>query len=453
MLSKIILAGAILFNQYSISLNSTDLPYDYSQPITITFNTDSSHTIENSFLQNVKNYLTLHIINDNLEPVSVISFTDLSYSLDNSYTLTFDTDYYFQTGYYLMLDYNFSYSSTNPVWLAFETSLNYYEDYITYLPSATRCLIPSVYIRSTDLIFRVYSTLTANPSNLTYSVFVNGENKNYTISTSGNLKRDIENEDSFYVSLEGTIGETIGYYDIMGVYGFNHFTDTPARKVDLKSSSGSSYATFFYYDSLVKIGGSTSYFPIAYLPFGQNGTTYADLNMSADYQVISNINITDFKINEGELWLIGTQLKTISFIINPSVLPGYNTPVINLRLTGYLSDGNKINYTFPSGLYTDIVVNDAHNIYYNDLNYDFNEDVDRWEIIVNITSVSDPSVIDVPGLLFTILTLPFTFFTQAFDLTLFPGTPYAINISDVLLAIICILLLIYIIKLVMSIKG
>lgn len=453
MLSKILLAGAILFNQYSTTLNTTDLPYDYSQPISITFNTDSTHTIENAFLQYVKTYLTLHIISDTFEPVSVISFNDLSYSLTNDYTLTLDTDVYFQNGYYLMLDYSYAYSKESPVWLAFETSLNYYDDYITYLPSSTRCLIPATYIRSTDLIFRVYSFATASVSNITYSANVNGTEKNYRIDISSNLQRDIENEDSFYVSLDDTIGEIIGYYDIAGVYGFNHFTDTPARKVDIKSSTGSNYATFFYYDSLVKIGGSTAYFPIAYLPFGINGTTYADLNMSADYKVISNINITDFKINDGDLWLIGTQLKAISFIIDPSVLPSYNTPVINLRLVGYLTGGNTINYTFPSGLYTDVVVDNAHNIYFNDLNYDFNEDVERWEIIINISSVSDPSVIDIPGLLFTILTLPFTFFTQAFDLTLFPGTPYAINISDVLLAIICILLLIYIIKLIMSMKG
>lgn len=451
MLSNILLACAILFNQYSTTLNTTDLAYDYSQPISIDFTCYHQYPIENSYLNYIKSFLLIHIVDNDYNIVDTIQFAnDVEYTLTNDYTLHINTQSYFQTGYYLLIDFNYQYSDIDKVRLGFETALNYYDGYITYIAPRTCALIPATYVRSTNLIFNVYSPTTASISNQTYTVNVNGVEKNYRIDISSNLHRDIENEDSFYVSLEGTLGELIGYYDKTGAYGFNHFTGEKPRQVRV---TGNGNYNLYYYDSLVKIGGSTSSFPIAYMPFGQNGTTYADLNMSADYQVISNLTISDFKINDGDLWLIGTQLKTISFIIDPSVLPSYNTPIINLRLVGYLSTGKTINYTFPSGLYTDSVVDYAHNIYFNDLNYDFNENVERWEIILNITSVSDPSVIDIPGLMFTILTLPFTFFTQAFDLTLFSGTPYAINISDVLVAIICILLLIYIIKLIMSMKG
>lgn len=55
-------------------------------------------------------------------------------------------------------------------------------------------------------------------------------------------------------------------------------------------------------------------------------------------------------------------------------------------------------------------------------------------------------VINIPDLIFTILTTPFAFMSQAFNFTLFPGTQYALNISNLLLAIIGILVFIFVIK-------
>ena len=81
------------------------------------------------------------------------------------------------------------------------------------------------------------------------------------------------------------------------------------------------------------------------------------------------------------------------------------------------------------------------------------------KISIDILSVNkvgfsnDVEVVDVAGLLFTIISLPFTFFSQAFDLTLFSGTAYAINIGDVFLLIIAILIIIAVIKIIMSLKG
>lgn len=62
-------------------------------------------------------------------------------------------------------------------------------------------------------------------------------------------------------------------------------------------------------------------------------------------------------------------------------------------------------------------------------------------------------VIDIPSIMFTVLTLPFTFITGAFNFTFFSGTPYAINLADCFLAIITIILFIFIIKLIMKLKG
>lgn len=62
----------------------------------------------------------------------------------------------------------------------------------------------------------------------------------------------------------------------------------------------------------------------------------------------------------------------------------------------------------------------------------------------NITPTVE--VIDIPGLIFTILGMPFAWMSTAFNFTLFPGTPYAINISHIVLAIVTAGILLFIIK-------
>lgn len=55
-------------------------------------------------------------------------------------------------------------------------------------------------------------------------------------------------------------------------------------------------------------------------------------------------------------------------------------------------------------------------------------------------------VVDIPGLMFTILTLPFSFISQAFDLTIFPNTPYEINFTNLFMTVIAIFVLLWLIK-------
>lgn len=54
--------------------------------------------------------------------------------------------------------------------------------------------------------------------------------------------------------------------------------------------------------------------------------------------------------------------------------------------------------------------------------------------------------IDIPNMMFNILTMPFAFISQAFNLTIFPGTAYAVNISNLFLAIIGIAVFVFILK-------
>lgn len=60
-------------------------------------------------------------------------------------------------------------------------------------------------------------------------------------------------------------------------------------------------------------------------------------------------------------------------------------------------------------------------------------------------------VIDVPNIMFEILSMPFTFISTAFNLTLFPNTPYQINISNLFLSVLGIFVFIFIMKLLLRI--
>lgn len=71
----------------------------------------------------------------------------------------------------------------------------------------------------------------------------------------------------------------------------------------------------------------------------------------------------------------------------------------------------------------------------------------QFNISENQTIVKQ-EVIDLPSLIFTILSMPFSFISQAFNLTLFPNTPYSIDIGNIFLALIGTLILIFVIGLI-----
>ena len=65
---------------------------------------------------------------------------------------------------------------------------------------------------------------------------------------------------------------------------------------------------------------------------------------------------------------------------------------------------------------------------------------------------TNKEVVDIWGLVFSIITLPFTFFSTAFNLTIFEGTPYAFNFSRFLISVLCVLVLITLIKLILMFR-
>lgn len=55
-------------------------------------------------------------------------------------------------------------------------------------------------------------------------------------------------------------------------------------------------------------------------------------------------------------------------------------------------------------------------------------------------------VVDVPNLMYTILTMPFSFISTAFNLTVFPGTPYALNFGNLFLTILAVFILMWLLN-------
>lgn len=138
----------------------------------------------------------------------------------------------------------------------------------------------------------------------------------------------------------------------------------------------------------------------------------------------------------------------------------------------YLNKNNKVNpYNIENGLlldqepeiqdeYANLAIKIPQNKEYNIQIVIYNIGTTNTPIInqfeldfdyekIEITYTSEP--IDLPGLLWQIIAMPFAFISQAFDLTLFPGTPYQINLANTFMVFIGLLMLFAILKIVLKI--
>lgn len=83
----------------------------------------------------------------------------------------------------------------------------------------------------------------------------------------------------------------------------------------------------------------------------------------------------------------------------------------------------------------------------------FNGNNERRYFTLSGTYIIPPSsyeVIDLPGVMWQILTMPFSFISTAFNLTLFPGTPYQLNISNLIMTIFGVMVFLFIFKLILK---
>ena len=77
-----------------------------------------------------------------------------------------------------------------------------------------------------------------------------------------------------------------------------------------------------------------------------------------------------------------------------------------------------------------------------------NNNIKSETTTINITkniNTGNYEVIDINSLILTIITMPFSFLSQAFNFTLFAGTPYAINVSQLILGVLGTIIAVYII--------
>ena len=91
---------------------------------------------------------------------------------------------------------------------------------------------------------------------------------------------------------------------------------------------------------------------------------------------------------------------------------------------------------------------------YTTISFDFINTYTEIEITTQKYTIINNEVIDIPSIMFEVLTMPFTFISTAFNLTLFPGTQYMINISDIVFMILGTMIIIFLVKLIFSkVKG
>ncbi len=147
-------------------------------------------------------------------------------------------------------------------------------------------------------------------------------------------------------------------------------------------------------------------------------------------------------------------------------------PIVCYANNGYIDLSNTYNETFTTdlvGALRPASLSKTFDNVHGSINYSSNSHVTLTETIenghidmycgANLTYkyyINNPTyeVIDLPNVMLSILTMPFTFFSQAFNLTLFPNTPYAINVGHTILIVVGVIGSIYLIKYLVGIfKG
>lgn len=185
-----------------------------------------------------------------------------------------------------------------------------------------------------------------------------------------------------------------------------------------------------------------------YFDKNRNSITASDPYVYKDNLItaIENVSVSH-SYTETKVVREGTFCENLSYNVQTSeydkigITNGQKAYLLQYMSMERLDKNIKIKITDPDLPILDIEYNSGEQ--YN-LSYDY----EGW-----IITPVNYEVIDVPGLMFTVISMPFTFFSKAFNLTLFPNTPYTINIGNILLSIIAMLSFIIILKLILKVKG
>lgn len=295
---------------------------------------------------------------------------------------------------------------------------------------------------------------TINP----YNAIVNGTN-NYQANYQATAWKLIQNNQDGYwkgriaktetiendvVKIESTV--SVGYskdyqaYD-QSIIAINVIRITPKQDITDRTIRISS---FYSQETLPYDNGSNLKYYRADGTTTTNFYTTQFLNMTEyNQQVIANFLDTTHGIttqqNLKETWTASDYGEDIiSIFANPEEIQfngSPTTPMIFVYLLNYYQEYDPTVY--PEGNWN------------NNANYLYNQPsvlTGTYSWTVNTDTINNIEVIDIPGLLFTILGMPFAFISQAFNLTIFPGTAYELNLTHIFLALIVSGIIIFIIK-------
>ena len=174
--------------------------------------------------------------------------------------------------------------------------------------------------------------------------------------------------------------------------------------------------------------------------YRQNGHIYAALTSPQNgYTYQEDVSMT-------EKYLLNETTQTV------------DTPVVEIERDIAIVSG-KTNYIYI--LVNPIYVDDPYHVSSNDyLWVDQNSTNQYLDFFIGdstitfsgigMPSINNYEVVDIPGMMWEILAMPFAFISTAFNLTLFPGTPYQVNISNLILMVFGVLVFIFIFKLLLK---
>ena len=169
-------------------------------------------------------------------------------------------------------------------------------------------------------------------------------------------------------------------------------------------------------------------------------------------QVVENLNVEDYNYYFGEIssdyWAWWSTYEEDTTLINgiPYTPPEFWTnQTEELEIDEIETVSHEENLAYDQSIYMGLCLEQT--IETNEDNKLYLSTENNPQFVFEYKQVEQSiEVIDVGGLLWDILAMPFAFISQAFNLTLFAGTPYAINVANTLFSVIAALVLIFIIK-------
>lgn len=185
--------------------------------------------------------------------------------------------------------------------------------------------------------------------------------------------------------------------------------------------------------------------------FGQS-TGVQGYTLTINYiKSIDNLTTTKWKINDTIETQSTDQSYSINYYSNYDRYLRYQTFDIEAPSTIFYNDVKTLNANvWDSYKYQTIFIIDGTDVQNPNLLAFLNANAEylgRFTPPAPPIDIEDGNMVSIQTLMLNILTLPFTFITKAFDVTLWPNTAYEFNIGNFIMGIIAISAVLFIIKL------